>query len=346
MFDFRPLSRCIAVGCAVSVMLFGAHGSASAQRSGPSRPMSPVVSPEERDRILNALPPLVRRMMTEGSQTRMAGERIVEFRARGERRRYREFIWKDGVRQRIEFSDDSPFAGQVIVETATERQQFFPDRNTIVVSVPRRDEILGRMMGIFRRVGAGGFRVEKEDDGMVAGIRCEQFSIRDQDGNVLQRLWIEPRSAALLKRELFDATGSRVGLTEWVRVDFSPRLRDDDFVIRRAGARVETPQSRAREEMRRRGFQEVFLPDDLGLRFLGGRVLSGRNMPDIYMQVYLSDSGQLSFFQVRGDLDLRRMREQAGRNIRVHSWTRGDRTWALMGTMSQAEMERISRRVP
>ncbi|MFQ3587849.1 MAG: hypothetical protein SNJ76_09330 [Fimbriimonadaceae bacterium] len=334
------------MGGAVSALLLGTHGSAFAQRGGSPRTMAPLVSPEERDRILSGLPPLVRRMINEASRTRMSGERVVEFRARGERRRHREFIWKDGVRQRIEFSDDSPFAGQVIVETANERQHFFPDRNTIVVGTPRREEILGRMMGIFRRVGTDGFRVEREGDGIVAGIRCEQFAIRDRDGNVLQRLWIEPRSAALLKRELFDATGSRVGLTEWVRVDFSPRFRDDDFVIRRAGARIETPQSRAREEMRRRGFLEVFLPADLGFKFIGGRVLSGPNMPDIYMQVYMSDSSQLSFFQVRGDLDVRRMREQAGPNMRVHSWTRADRTWALLGNIPQAEMERISRRVP
>mgnify|MGYP005838032713 CR=1 FL=1 len=346
MFDSRSFSKCLAVGCAGFAVLLGLHPAAAAQRANPSKSTHPPISREDRDRILAALPATVRRMMTEASQTRMSGERIVEFRARGERRRYREFILKDGVRQRIEFSDDSPFAGQVIVESATERQQFFPDRNVIAVSLPRRDEILGRMMGIFSRVGPGGLRVEREDDGSVAGVRCEQYSIRDRDGNVLQRLWIEPRSGALLKRELFDATGSRVGLTEWVRVDFSPRFRDDDFVIRRAGARVETPQSRAREEMRQRGFQEVFLPADLNLRFLGGRVLSGPNMPDIYMQVYLSDSGQLSFFQVRGELDVRRMRQHVGRNVRVLTWTRGDRTWALVGNMSQAEMERISRRVP
>lgn len=288
-------------------------------------------------------PELLRKMLQSQPGLRFSGTRIVEFRNGPDRVRNTEILLKDGERQRIEFSADSPNAGQIIVESGRERRQYFPDKNEIQVLRPRREEMIGRLGMLARQIREGGMRFRVEGGGEIAGIGTKQMILTDPQGNVVQRMWIDPDSGMLLKREIFDPVGTRIGYFEFTKVTFNPRFAPDDFRILRKGAKVVTIDDLVGRFAKRLGFSPTRIPvsepyelEDVRPVDLGAR----KGM----MQLYAGQRGRFSLYQISGDIDQRRLERLAdGPRLDVFSWRNGERTFILVGDVGRAELERLSK---
>src|SRR5207253_2737633 len=156
-----------------------------------------------------------------------------------------------------EFPGESPLHGQVIVETATERRHYIPERNELQILPPRREEAYGR---IAQMVANRKVVVNETSGGNVAGLATELVSISDQKGNVLQKLWIEPKTGMILKRELYDRGGTMHASSEFTQVNLRPLIHPTDFLLDVKGANVLTPEIVLNRLIRRGGYQNVRIP--------------------------------------------------------------------------------------
>ena len=160
-----------------------------------------------------------------------------------------------------------------------------------------------------------------------------------------QRLWIDPENGMLLKRELFDLAGSKIGSFEFKRINYRPNISPEDFEIKRKGALTVTLQDQIKRLARRTGLPAMRIPEDMGYELESVRPIEMGNVRAM-MQVYFGDRGRVSFYQIGADINPQRLRNLAGgANLAVYSWHVGERTFALLGDVPQGELERLSKSI-
>ncbi|MGV3616992.1 MAG: sigma-E factor regulatory protein RseB domain-containing protein [Fimbriimonas sp.] len=286
------------------------------------------------------VPPVLRKAFLSGKRTRYTGTRVVIFRKGAETSQHTEYVTRDGPRLRIEFPRESAFGGQIIVESKSERRHYFPDKNEIHVLPPRREEAFERIARLVRSP-RDRFRFTNGPDEVVAGKSTEQVVVSDPAGNVVQRLYIEPNTGLVLKRQLFDQVGTRVGGFEFTEVDFRPRIRDDVFRLTRRGARIVTPAQLLEELARREGFRPVVLPatDSVKLEWSGVWPIDGE---DVLTQSYAAKDGRLTLFQLKRIVSPDRLSKLARGRVKFVYWRRDGRTFVLVGNRSVEELRRLA----
>ena len=99
-----------------------------------------VVAAQSNEYKLDGLPEALKLAIRKSDSLKFVGTRTVEFRRRGDTVRITEYVTRDGQRIRLEFPEGSDFAGQVIVENASERKHYLPATNEIRILPPRKDE--------------------------------------------------------------------------------------------------------------------------------------------------------------------------------------------------------------
>lgn len=313
-----------------------------AQKKVPRLPRNIVKVPVIRQRVVEkpSLPAALIQLIDKASTRRFSGIRTVEYRAGNKLERHEEIVLRSGGRARVEFPTNSPYSGQIIVEDEKERLHYFPDRNEIRVLPPRREEIMERI-GNLAQVRAGNIAVSNSEP--VAGVRTEPLIVMDKQGHVLQRLWIEPRSGALLKRQIFDRAGDQVGSFEYTQVDFSPRIDDKSFVIDRPGAKVITQLVLLRRLVTRLKMDLLAIPPSSGYRLEGSHSVNVDGKT-IVVQNYLSGANRITLFQVQGvvDLDPKKLSQQARGDFANTTWRIGDNTLVLIGAVDSATLSRLA----
>jgi len=303
-------------------------GSAYAQRGGheKQRPQIPAV---------------LQGVFKAAKELAYSGTRVVEYMRGSEKSKHTEYVLTDGRKSRVWFPSDSPFAGQVIVEDRARRLHYFPGKNEIYVLPARRDMALRRLSeSIFR--GGGNMRLQVSEGESVAGRATKVLAFSDKNGNVQQRLWIDSDNSHLLKRELYDPVGAKIGSYEFTSVDYSPKVEAGIFEINRKGAKVITPELQVRKLAQANGLAALIIPASLGYRLDSVRMMKLGSEPVLH-QLYLSARGRLSFFQVKGTLDPERFRTRTGPQISVRTWQRDGRSFALLGSVPADELQRIAK---
>jgi outer membrane lipoprotein-sorting protein len=268
----------------------------------------------------------------------------VQFRRGPDFERHEEYIIRDGDRVRIEFPKDSPFGGQIIVEDGKDRRHYLPDRNEIRVLPPRQDEAYGHLLRMVR--GNHGHRLTfaVNGQGRVAGYLTTQIAAVDDSGNIIQRLYIEPKTGAVLKRTLFDPVGTEMGGSWFSSVDLTPKIDPKMFRIVRKGAVVVRPEDTLRQLASTNGFILRTLPMKTGYRLEDVRVF--RPMGEVVlMQVFTGSNGRISMFQLGRTIDEERLKEFGRRRFRTYTWTDEGRSFVLVGTQTQDSLERLGRSV-
>jgi hypothetical protein len=297
-------------------------------------------APRQEDRA--DVPAVLRRAFASGKRARYIGVRVVRFRRGPETTQHTEYVTRDGTNLRIEFPRESPLAGQVIVETKRERRHYFPDRNEIQVLPPRREEAFERLARLVKS-SRDRLRFALGNDGVVAGKSTEQVVVSDPAGNVLQRLFIEPNTGLVLKRELFDPVGTPVGGFEFTEIDLRPRIDPGVFRIVRRGARVLTPTQILEATAKREGFRPIVLPATNGVRleWSGVREIEGDS---VLIQAYADQQGQgrLTLFQLRRIVSAERLNALARGKVNFVFWRRDGRTFVLVGNRSVEELRRLA----
>lgn len=281
--------------------------------------------------------PLLAKMIQAEGTLAYSGRRIVEFRSGADRVRQTEIVLRNGWQARTEFEAGSANAGQIVIENRTQRWHFFPETNEIHVLPPRRDEIQLRIGQLMReRVQI----VEAAGD-TIAGVPTRELSFTDPRGNVIQRLWIDPKTGLALKRELYDLVGAKMGSFEFTRVNFRPAFSDGDFQIQRRGAKVVTLGEQIRRIALRLGLQPTRLPESEPYELEAVRPvdLAGRK---VMAQHYFGERGRLTLFQVAGDMDRDRLRQLARPGVVSRVWRRQGATFVLVGDVGAEELDRLA----
>ncbi len=299
---------------------------AVAQRTGESRPG------------VDQIPPILRQAIRKMSSVRFSGTRTVEVLEGSNRERHVEYVLRDGPRTRTWFPSASPYAGQVIVETPRERRHYYPGRNEIYVTPPRREEAVARLMRLGRR---SGIRVTVKDGPAIAERPTVQVSLLEGSGNPIQHLWIDREQAVILKRELFDAVGTRVGFFEFTDIDYRPRINPGDFELDRKGAKVVTPVDQLARLAKQGGLNAVRLPDSEGYRLEWVRRLPGGRVT-VIQQAYSKGDVSLSFFHAGAEVNLPMLR-RTQKGFESFSWTQQGNTYALLGNVGADELRRLAR---
>jgi outer membrane lipoprotein-sorting protein len=291
---------------------------------------------QERD-WQSKLPALLKRALAVSQTSRYSGERVVEFKDRSERRSFREFIWKDGTRLRIEYGE-GPMKGQIVVEKGDRRYHYRPESNEIELGPARRDEALSRLTGFLRR--GKGVKLETASGGNVAGYATTRINFVDSRGNTMQSLWIEQSSAVILKRELYDPVGAVYGSFEFKKINLAPRFRNSDFEIRRAGAVEVTPKDIARRLMKQGGFLPVFLQGE-GLELDASRMVGPKGDQAVQL-IYRSRQGPISLLQHRKDVKLPLIDRKLEDRLKVYRWEYKGRNFVLIGPLPEDQLRRLA----
>lgn len=291
--------------------------------------------------LLEGIPPVLRKMVEQAAKNRYSGERLLEFKSGPERKRHTEFIFKDGVRTRIWFPKDSPFYGQIIVEDGRQRQQYFPDRNEIEVSPMSKEELVGKLYGMLRAIKRGGVKVTSRAGDAVAGYKTELVEVTDERGNPFQRMWIEPRSGVLLKREFYEPGGSVMGSFEFKQINLNPQFNRGDFgPLNIRGAKFITQRDLAKRRMAKEGFDVAFLPSGSGFELEGSRYLEHEGSKT-FIQFYRYNGKVVTLVQVLGQLSRDRLVRLAGPRANVQTWSEGNHSYAIIGEIPQEQLEKL-----
>lgn len=322
------LRKVVLIGCCVAF----AAGAFAQRRPGPP-PRGPGMRPD-----------VLRKLIEAQGRLRYAGTRVVELGAGPMRRVHREIVLRAGPLMRTEFPPGSETSGQIIVENGQVRRHFFPDTDEVRVMPARREEAMERLAGLFRQAQEGRVQVRMRPGGQVAGRRTQLIEFLDPRGNPIQRLWIEPEHSMVLKRELFDPAGGRIGYFEFLEVNYNPVIREGDFEITRRGAKVVTLDQHLDRLARRLNLRPIRMPATSGFRLFQVRPLKLAGV-DAIEQTFEGPESSFSVFLVRGQVDANRLQKALDPSMACRVWRDGDQTIALIGHAPPEEWDRISRMI-
>jgi outer membrane lipoprotein-sorting protein len=313
------------VCCAASLLVCGTAHALPGRSSDPKA-------------ALAAVPPIIRKVVEAAGSLRFSGERIVEVNRGMDSSRHLECILRDGSNTRVTFPEDSHNAGQIVVENARERLHYFPSLNEIEVLPPRPDEAFGIANSIKQRHLQ--FSSSKGD--IVAGRQTELGTISGPKGKLLQKLWVDPATGLVLRRQLFGPKGELTGVSEFRKVVYNVRSKPSDFTINIPGVSRVTPSDRSARLARNYHMAAVKIPPALGFQMESVRILH-KVGNDVLHQVYIGPRGRLSLFEVNGVVDLNGMRQADQRGFHYHSWSLDGKSYALVGNYGDDDLRRVAR---
>jgi len=288
-------------------------------------------------RFRGDVPVMLIRAIRAQPNLRFTGTYTVEFRQGGTMTRHQEIITRDGPRYRIDFPADSPFAGQIIIEDQTVRLHYHPKLNEIMQQPPRHGEAWEKVANLATDPK---FRLSTAPGEVIAGNRTDQLIVADQTGNVVQRLFIEPGSGAVLKRQIFDK-GAPVGYFEFNQIDLSPRIDPTLFdTLKNKGATLITPLKQLETISKRRGFTYRYLAPASGFQLESSTFKKFADI-DGLVQTYLNGKVRLWIYQLKAPVDPARLRQQAGKNMHFFAWQSSGETTVIMGNLPERDLERF-----
>ena len=284
------------------------------------------------------VPPILIRAIQAQPTLRYAGTYTVEFRQGPSSLRHEEYIIREGSSYRIEFPNDSQFAGQVIVEDQNERLHYHPNTNEIVQQPSRHGEAWEKVANLANNRK---FKLEVTPGETIAGYKTDQIEVHDESGNLTQRLFIEPGSGLIMKRQIYDLVGTQAGFFEFTKVDLNPRIDSQAFVIRRKNARLITPTIQLQRICQKRGFALRILSPATGYRLESANRKMFAGVEGV-VQTYLNGKIRLWVYQLKAPVDPDKLRQQAGKNLKFFSWQANGETIVMMGNVAEREMERFA----
>lgn len=272
---------------------------------------------------------------------RYAGIRTVTIRDGTGTRTYSERVLRQGRNVRIEFGDDSPFAGQYVIETPQERLHVVPATNEVRVLVPRREDtslfpFRGRLLG-------GRPRIVEADGGRVAGVATRRLDCFDVQNRPLQKLWIDPVRGAILKREIYDPLGNLSAKFEFTRILYDADIQAQAFDTRQLPGQRVTALDVLKRAARQANLPMALLPPASGFVLDTARVIDLGGNSGILMHLYTSTDARLSVYVLRGQVNRQRLDRLAQGGYRTFVMRRDEYSVVLVGGLVAADLERLAR---
>lgn len=288
------------------------------------------------------VPPVMRRALQAARNLRFSGTRVVEFRTGPDAGRHVEFILKDGPRSRVWFPDDSPYAGQIIIEKGRQRMHYFPKTGVIQRSAARGEDAYNRLVEMIRNRQYG---VSVASGGTIAGLATRVATVTDESGKPTQRLWIDPSSGMVLRRDLYDVSGATVGFFEYSNVNFNPVIGAGDFNVPNANVRYTKLRDRIGAISGRTGLLPYALVQGQGYELMSVHVLQPKSAQPMLVETYKGTQGSVSLFQTRGPINARRLEKLAAGRYQTYTWRQNGSSFALVGDLGASELQRLAGQV-
>ncbi|MEI7986111.1 MAG: hypothetical protein WCI55_10825, partial [Armatimonadota bacterium] len=248
------------------------------------------------------LPPELKEIFAKAKNLRFSGTRTVTFVRAGRVDSHNEYVTKDGPNLRIEFAAGSPFAGQIIVETASERKHYFPDKNEIHEFPSFGKKQFEGFRTNFRGSRSGKTNFGSSNGGVIAGLKCTKYQLSDSQNNPMVQIFVEPRSGMMVKRVMFDPTGNIAGSYEFVSVTLEPKIQPGAFKIVRKGAVVIRPIDDLRRECKELGIPSILLAKKSGYQLENVYVRDIKGSK-VVVQSYGKEDSRITVFLTRSQLN-------------------------------------------
>ena len=288
------------------------------------------------------VPPILIKAVGAANSLKYSGQRTVEFLQGAQRRVHSEYVLQDGENARVWFPVDSPYSGQVIVETPRGRQHYYPKRNLIETLPPKREEALVGLRNWIQHPGKS-LQISVLPGEPAAGRRTDLLTVADGQGRLRQRLWIDSQTGLVLRRELLDVTGMRVGFFEFSNVDYDPIIRPGDFEIRVRGARVVTLEDKVRQLATKNKMLPIMIPGGQGFVLDSANIERQAGMVVLH-ETYMGPRGKLSLFEVAGDVNLQGI-QPPQKAFSFYGWVMSNHTFALVGNYALVRLRSLARQL-
>ena len=283
-----------------------------AQFGGERRPQGPG-GPPGREK-LRFSEPILQKAFEVQNQLKFFGVRKSVIRLGDSERRNTERVWREGMNQRVEFERGSSDEGQVIVLKGGQKWHYFKSTNEIQVKPARFEDPLRRLAMMLSGRGRGPkAEIEVSDGGNIAKIKTKLVKVLVNQNSVIMKMWIDPNSGLILKREIFDPTGRLVGSSEFTKVDFSANLDKSDFELRVPGASIVPIGEMISRTAKKAGVPAFVLKPGMDLELDSVRLVK-LDSGDAVFQSYISERGRLSLVVSKTKIDARRLKSMAGKN--------------------------------
>jgi outer membrane lipoprotein-sorting protein len=290
------------------------------------------------------LPAELKAAFEKAKALRFSGVRKVTVVRAGRIQTHSEYVTKDGSNLRIEFSKESPFYGQIIVESTQDRRHYFPDKNEIRVYPSFGKKQFEAFRGGFRSPRGGTPKFETANGGVISGFHCTRYQLSDKDSNPIVQVFLEPHSGMILKRVVFDPTGDISGSYEFTSLTLNPTIQKGAFTISRRNAKVIRPI----DELR-------FQAKGLGVPALSLKAATGYKLSSVYVremsgsktiiQNYFQGDSYVTLFITKSALDPNDLRKFNRGELRSYSRTLKGVTLVLIGDQPEERLRTLSNQV-
>lgn len=323
----------LALVCVGTIFAQGPDGPSGRRGGGPGGPGGGFGKPAE-------LPQILKEAQEKSKKLRFSGTRVVTFYRAGKAETHEEYLTKDGSRMRIEFSKNSPFAGQVIIETPEGRKHFFPDRNEL-----KESPASGRKQ--FENFRFGGMRGGKPiitDGGSMLGLKVTKVQYLDPMKNPTFEVYVDLKSGLAVKRVIYGPGGEVAGLFEFKKLNFNPTLSKDAFAFNRKGVKIVRPVDDLIAKAKELGVSAYgFGPKD-SYKLEGANLREMRGKKVLILNYAMNES-RVTMFLLRPDADLAEIQKSSRRKDGFYAWKEAGAAIILIGEGSQEELQNLAKRV-
>ncbi len=286
--------------------------------------------------------PLLKKCIDALPKLRYAGIRRVTVQDGRDNKSYTERILRDGLNVRIEFPNDSPYAGQITIDTPEKRLQYLPGPNEIRQLGIRRSD-WGRRPGGEGRPPRQAPKItySVKSGQRIAGRKTTLLEMKIGDEQRLgQRLWIDQSKAMVLKREIYGGRGESLGGFEFTSIKYDVRIPSNAFEINRPGAKLITPIIELKRLATEIGVNPLRI-NDKSFELTSSRKFQIEKV-NIIRQSYWSKDGRISLFLSKSPIKNEWLKGPDADRFSVITGTRGSTYWVLMGEVKSEILKRLS----
>jgi len=274
---------------------------------------------------------------------RYRGVRLVVFRfvrdGKPQSNTIKELVLRDGVKSRTEqiLDDDKP--GSIAVDDGRFRLHYDPKNNVINKSPSLQHQNSARLEMLMRE-RRGEYDISVREGDRVADYSTYLITVKDKRG-FEHRLWVDRRGKAILKREVQGPEANQGVSFTFTTFRYLRSVEPSEFTIDKPGVKILEPIDRlvaAASKLELRPYRIVGDPkfqlyESFGLDRRGEKSLRS---------TYGDGKVVVSLVQVQGDLDPEKLKKEG---LTVHVWKKDGYAFALMGSLTASELERLAKLV-
>ncbi len=287
-------------------------------------------------RPAGGLNPILARLIAAANTVTMEGIRDVTF-VQEKKPNRREHVYYDRGNVRIEQVGG---AGEIMIEGPKGRFNYLPQRHEIYQGQGRG---LGAQIAFLGGIG-GKLMVDESPGGAVAGFGTRLIQIKNAQGKLLQRIWAENNSSAILKREGYDAKGNVRLAYAFSEVLLGGSMPASLFEPNFPGAKLITPEDELKRIAKNLKLPPFMLDPSTGFTLYGaGKLKAGDT--NILKEFYGNGKLRLSLFVLAKSVNDQAISGLTGKNLSSFVFQKDGCSIVLVGNIDPNTLRQLAESV-